>query len=100
MKRRYAEPAMAFSVELANRGARSLGQDPERHLLGTPKPLWIPCDDLETAATFCKAYRQKHLLRAENWSGGRVRDATGAIVARIDFDGTIHDQRKAPSALP
>jgi hypothetical protein len=85
-----SEFKLPYAVELANRGSAAFGQNPERHVLGTPKPVWVPVDSFETAAKHCLAYLSKHTLRRENWSGGRVRDEHHQVVARVDFDGHVH----------
>lgn len=80
-----------FEVYLSNRG-KDFRQNQNRRLPGTPADHWSAAVSLDHAAALCRAYIETFDLGGGNWTGGQVRDASGAIVARVSYNGRILEE--------
>ena len=57
--------------------------------------------DFAEASARCRAYIGEHDLGGGNWSGGQVRDHTGALVAQVGYNGRVWGpQEWQPGATP
>lgn len=74
-----------FTVRLSARQNPDL---PSRQDL--PRARTVQVASLEDASERCRAFIAEHDLGGGNWSGGQVRDiATGAVVARVSYNGRV-----------
>lgn len=80
--------AGALTVSLTSCGDPDHYQDPDQPVPGVPS-LTVDVPSLEEASHRCRAYLVEHDLGSGNWAGGQVRDRSGALVARISYNGRI-----------
>lgn len=54
-----------------------------------PRARTVPVVTLEEASARCLRFIAEHDLGGGNWSGGKVRDAAGVVVARVSYNGRV-----------
>lgn len=79
-------PRRPYTVRLAAVGNPDMRQG--RTLPGV-RAQTVRARDFAEASERCRAYIAEHDLGAGNWSGGDVRDHTGALVARVSYNGRV-----------
>jgi hypothetical protein len=75
-----------YVVSLAARGNPDFGQ--AAHLPGV-RARKVRAADFGDASRACRDYIGEHDLGSGNWAGGDVRDHTGALVARVSYNGKV-----------
>ena len=87
-----SESGATLTVELDSRGNPDRGQDPDRPLPGVARKV-VEVRSLGQASEACLAWIEDNDLGAGNWTGGTVRDASGALVARVSYNGKVWPER-------
>jgi hypothetical protein len=76
-------------VELSNRGNPDRAEDPLRPLPGVPCPGWVEVDSMAEASRRCRDYIEEHALGAGHWTGGRIRNEAGKMLAYVSYNGKV-----------
>jgi len=75
-----------YVVRLAARGNPDFRQG---STLPGVRARQVRAADFAEASQHCRAYIAEHDLGGGNWAGGEVRDHTGALVARVSYNGKV-----------
>lgn len=59
----------------------------------------VEVSSLREASERCRAFIEVHQLGGGNWTGGRVRDASGKDVANVSYNGRVWEGRATPPKL-
>ncbi len=79
---------MRYTVTLSSVGNPDFGQNPERALPGVAG-MRKPVKDLVEASRVCLKYIEDNNLGGGNWAGGDVHDRSGALVAKVSYNGKV-----------
>lgn len=56
---------------------------------GVGRPRTVRARDFAEASQRVRRYIEQHDVGSSNWAGGDVRDHTGALVARVSYNGRV-----------
>ncbi|AOG03400.1 hypothetical protein [Bosea sp. RAC05] len=79
---------MRYTVTLSSVGNPTYAQDPDRPLPGVAN-MRKPVVNFIEASRVCRKYIDDNDLSSRNWSGGDVHDRSGALVAKVSYNGKV-----------
>lgn len=77
---------LVYSVLLQSRGNPDFGEDPNDEL--SPE-LVVRVDTFASASLRCIEYITVWKLGSGNWTGGRVTDENGNVIAHVSYNGRV-----------
>lgn len=78
---------MNMFVAMDNKGNIDFFQDPNRRIRGKKKIVKVK--SFEEASKICRKYIEDNGLGGGNWTGGAIRDDSGAEIGRVSYNGRV-----------
>lgn len=59
--------------------------------MARPRKKAVAVESFAEASRVCREYTEKYELGGGNWSGGKITDDKGTMIARVSYNGRVWD---------
>lgn len=83
-----------MKVLLSSVGNPDFGQNPNEQLWGAEPNRVVDINSFEEASAECTSFIHHNQLGSGNWTGGKVTDNNGNVIATVSYNGRVWKPRK------